>query len=241
MVRARELHGSGWSYRKIAELIYRETSHRPAATTVALWCYSESRRRSSLDAQNHKGAVRRATKRRINRRLTPEWKLERMRELRDAGLSFDAIGRVSGVWWGESFSDEQVARRIGGTARKRKYELRRVACVSDERISDAEREAMEAHLGEFADPEVNRGVSHGWLAARAYYKGSLQVADQEIERLCDREAQAEARERALREAVKFYANSANYVAGHGGYPSLIDRDLGRVAYDALAEAEGAHR
>jgi hypothetical protein len=54
-----------------------------------------------------------------------------MNELRDSGLSFDAIGKVAGVWWGEPLSGEHVASRLGGKATKRKYERRKVVVQRD--------------------------------------------------------------------------------------------------------------
>jgi hypothetical protein len=127
LIRARELREADWSYRKIAELIHRETGHKPAATTVALWCYPEGKRHSRREAQNHKNAVTRSANRTPRQQFSPEWKRARMIELRDRGLSFEAIGQVAGVWWGEPLSEAQVAKRLGGNAGKRKYERRKAA------------------------------------------------------------------------------------------------------------------
>jgi len=129
MVRARELHEAGWSYRRIAELVHAETGHKPAATTVALWCYPEGKLRSRREAQNHKNAVTRSANRTPRQQFSPEWKLARMSELRDRGLSFEAIGQVTGVWWGEPLSEAQVAKRLGGSAGKRKYDRQKRALV----------------------------------------------------------------------------------------------------------------
>lgn len=44
-----------------------------------------------------------------------------------------------------------------------------------------------------------------------------------------------------REALKFYAESANYLSGNGGYPSEVGKDLGQRARAALAAREDTER
>ena len=114
MVRARELREAGWSLRDIARLVEKETGRRPGATTVALWCYPPDRQRARRGTLNTHSARERAKRYTPNQRFTPEWKLERMRELFLRGVSYKAIGIVAGIWWGEPLSASQVRSRLEG-------------------------------------------------------------------------------------------------------------------------------
>jgi hypothetical protein len=106
MTRARVLKEAGWSLRKIAELIEKETGQRPAATTVALWCYPEPRYDARRIYLNGKHAKRR-------RRNTMIRRTEKMRELYLRGVGLRAIGQVSALLWDEELSEDQVRTRLG--------------------------------------------------------------------------------------------------------------------------------
>lgn len=127
MLRARELREAEWTFRDIARIIEREYGFRPSPNTVSVWCSSEDEVAKIREASRQSCARRRAAGLRPRTDRSPEWKLTRMGELRDQDLSFEAIGKVAGVWWGEPLSGEQVARRLGGKAGKRKYERLKAA------------------------------------------------------------------------------------------------------------------
>ena len=112
VVRAIELRAAGWSFRRIASLIERETGYRPAATTVQLWCSPHAYQERLRNTRRRCDARRKALQHKPLVRTTAEWRLERMRELRDRGLSFAAIGQVAAVWWGEELSEIRVAKRL---------------------------------------------------------------------------------------------------------------------------------
>jgi hypothetical protein len=121
MLRARELKLAGWKPGKIADIIQRETGMRPSPGSIRAWCEAGGRTNEQRrhDRERHRAAYRRRNPRK-HPRVSEDWKLERLRELRAAGLSHWAIGEVAGVWWGEPMSDERVARALGETQVRRR-------------------------------------------------------------------------------------------------------------------------
>ncbi|HEY4452342.1 MAG TPA: hypothetical protein VGN13_12205 [Solirubrobacteraceae bacterium] len=131
IARASEHVAAGWTVARTIDLLESEFGSRPHATTVRLWTDEKY-------AKRHRAANRARSRRRWRethplapiQRTTGEWRLARMRQLRDAGLSHEAIGVVAGVWWGQELSGDTVARKlrqkltrrrgpVGGLARAR--------------------------------------------------------------------------------------------------------------------------
>ncbi len=125
--RARELYEAGWKAPQISGFLLTEFGVKPSPQTIRLWCKPATEEVRRAERARRRREWRATHPRCVQTRLSEDWKLERMEELRDVGLAFGAIGRVAGVWWGEPLSGEQVARRIGGTAGKREYERRKEA------------------------------------------------------------------------------------------------------------------
>lgn len=111
VMRARELHGAGWSISKITVLLEREFGRRPGRPTVRSWVDQEwaehARRRRLADPDKR---LRWTPSPRTN--ASPQWKLARMRELRERGLSYLAIAAVAEVWWGEATTGPTVRYRL---------------------------------------------------------------------------------------------------------------------------------
>jgi hypothetical protein len=127
VARAREHAEAEWGVTEIQRLIEREFGRKPTWPTVAGWIDEEfaARRRRTIRRTNRAYVARKHGPRPHVRKVSAEWKLDRMRELHEHGLSFEAIGKVAAVWWGESLSGEQVARRLRRLPAKRKYERRK--------------------------------------------------------------------------------------------------------------------
>jgi hypothetical protein len=113
--RASELREAGWSFRRIAALIERETGFRPAATTVQLWCSPDAYQDRLRRMRKRCDARRKALQHKPLVRTSSEWRLARMHELADRGVSARAIGQVAAVWFGEELTEHQVRRRLGLT------------------------------------------------------------------------------------------------------------------------------
>jgi hypothetical protein len=128
VTRAREHVAAGWSAYKTCRLLEQEFGVRPNLTTVRTWTDPEYAERF---AEKNRRTARRSWTRTVGRkphaRTSAEWRLARMRELRDCGLSFHAIGQVAGVWWGEELSDDQVSKILGSLDARRAYRKVRVA------------------------------------------------------------------------------------------------------------------
>lgn len=122
VARAKEHISAGWSAWRTCQLLEQEFGVRPNVTTVRTWTDKQYAR---VFAAKNRRSSQRAHERGVGRRpltrTTPAWRLARMRELRDAGLSFLAISQVARVWWGEIVSDDTVRARLGGGERRRAY------------------------------------------------------------------------------------------------------------------------
>ena len=111
---ARILHESGWSITDIQRLLEEEFERRPTWVTVKCWVdpvYAEKRRREMRPYQRAHEMRKRG--RRPSRRVTAEFKRERMQELYDRRVSLRAIGQVCAVWFGEELSAGRVAKLLG--------------------------------------------------------------------------------------------------------------------------------
>jgi hypothetical protein len=116
---------AGWVPHRAAALLAREGIH-VAPSTLARWS-KPSERQERAERARKRREWRAKHGRRTLTRVSDDWKLERMRELHDQRLSFEAIGRVAGVWWGEPLSEVQVAKRLRRKPTRRKYERRKAA------------------------------------------------------------------------------------------------------------------
>lgn len=104
--RAREHVEAGWSVKDTCKLLGKEYGYEPHWATVRGWTdpeYAERRR-----MKDRKNGRRYKARKRKTRNLSPELRLERMCQLREAGLSFRGIGVVSRVLWAIPLSEEQV-------------------------------------------------------------------------------------------------------------------------------------
>ena len=121
-VRAREHFEAGWKLSEIVRLIEREYGRRPNWRTVKSWVDPEWADRQK---EKMRPVERRRRERHGERRprtdLSDEFKLARMRDLRDRGISYHAIGQVAAVWWGEELNVEQVSSWLGRGERRRAY------------------------------------------------------------------------------------------------------------------------
>jgi hypothetical protein len=122
VARAREHVEGGWSSYKTSQLLEQEFGVRPHLTTVRTW--TDEKYAKAFAKKNRRNS-RRSHDRRVGRkaltRVSAEWKLARMREMHDAQLSFEAIGVVAGLWWGEPLDAKTVARRLRRKPSKRPY------------------------------------------------------------------------------------------------------------------------
>lgn len=96
VLRVRELNAAGWTPTQMLEVLEREGFSVPSLTTIYLWLRPDYRERSK------QATARRAARRsaatsdlRWPAKRSPEWKVARMRQLRDETcLSFAAIAAV---------------------------------------------------------------------------------------------------------------------------------------------------
>jgi hypothetical protein len=110
IVRARALRDAGWSVQKVRDLIAQEFGRRPTEQTVRGWLdegYASKRRRLVRTAH------RRSREITPNRKLSDDWKRERMAMMLERGLSPEHIGEVAGLWWGEPMTGDEVRDRLG--------------------------------------------------------------------------------------------------------------------------------
>lgn len=120
-VRARALEhlDAGWSVYATARLM-RAEGMPVAQSTLKRWADPKFHR-AEIERAARNGRRRRAVSRQPARSYTDEFKVERMRELRERNLSLLAIGQVAAVWWGEELTDEAVGRILGSTDGRRAY------------------------------------------------------------------------------------------------------------------------
>lgn len=124
--RAIELVDAGWSVYRTVRIMRKEGLYVTDGT-VKRWVDPKFNE-LEIERVTRNGRKRRASSRQPARGYTDDFKLERMRELRERGLSFLAIGQVAAVWWGEELSDEVVSRVLGATDARRAYrKVRKIA------------------------------------------------------------------------------------------------------------------
>lgn len=112
--RARRLHAATWSIegtrRQLAHEF--ELARPPAWVTVKEWVdprYRE-RARARCRINQRQYSQRQGAK---HRQPSPELRMGRLKALRAAGVSYNAIARVAGVWWGEALTEKQVRWALG--------------------------------------------------------------------------------------------------------------------------------
>lgn len=112
--RAREHVEAGWSAYRTAFLLEDEFGVRPNLTTVRIWTdpeyaagFTVRNRERMRESWQRRNPVR-------PQRVSPARAVQRMEALREAGLSFAAVGKVAGVWWGEHLSEGEVRSRLQG-------------------------------------------------------------------------------------------------------------------------------
>lgn len=113
VTRARELRGAHWTCEEVANLLEREFGHRPVQSTISRW--SDPRQQRTDAASNQRRSARQRAEESGGRfralPQTPEFKLARMRGLRDeAGLKLRQIARVMAFDFGDEMTASTVAR-----------------------------------------------------------------------------------------------------------------------------------
>lgn len=93
--RVYELNEAGWTPTQMLLVLADEGFDRPSLTTIYLWLRPDYRERSRV-ANQRRSARRSASSGSFHwpARRSPEWKLARMRVLKDAGLSCEAVATV---------------------------------------------------------------------------------------------------------------------------------------------------
>lgn len=109
--RALEHIEAGWSFYKTAKLMASEGTP-VAVSTIKRWA-DPSFHRAEIERAARRTRQHRAVNRKPAQCYTAEFKLERMRELRIAGLSYTAISVVAQIWWGGELTAAQVTNRLG--------------------------------------------------------------------------------------------------------------------------------
>jgi hypothetical protein len=112
-MRAVEHRRAGWKIEEIIDYIEREFGHRPVQSTVSRWC-DDAQHQLDRVANVRRAAARRAAESggRLRLRRTDEFKLARMRGLRDAGLKDTQIAVVMAFDFGDGMSRDSVARAL---------------------------------------------------------------------------------------------------------------------------------
>lgn len=106
--RAKEHRQAGWSLEDVSRHLRREFGHAPSRTTISTWtdpAYAERRRRLVREGERRRYVPK-------GRTTTPELRLERMLQLREAGATFSAIAIVSSVLWDHPLSSEQARYQL---------------------------------------------------------------------------------------------------------------------------------
>jgi hypothetical protein len=112
-MRAIEHRRAGWTLEATIDLLEREFGHRPVQSTLSRWC-DDAQHELDRAANTRRAAVRRAAASGGRLRLprTDEFKLARMRGLRDAGLKDTQIAVVMAFDFGDAMSRDSVARAL---------------------------------------------------------------------------------------------------------------------------------
>jgi hypothetical protein len=112
-MRAIEHRRAGWKMEEIIDLLEREFGHRPVQSTLSRWC-DDAQHELDRAANTRRAAAKRAAESGGRLRLprTDEFKLARMRGLRDAGLKDTQIAVVMAFDFGDGMSRDSVARAL---------------------------------------------------------------------------------------------------------------------------------
>lgn len=113
---ARKLHKAGWTPWEIAKILKSEHGSGPSYSTVKCWTdeeYATRRRDEGRDKERRRWSQVRGAKL-GQRNHSPDFKLERMVQLRTAGLTFGAIAGVMAFDWPDdpSLTVEQVRYQV---------------------------------------------------------------------------------------------------------------------------------
>jgi hypothetical protein len=114
VARAKVLVDSGWSAKRTAEFIELEFGSKPTITTVRLWtdeAYAEDWRRRNR--QSTRRGWQKANKH-APERISPERALERIKLMREHGVSVKAISVVARLWWGQEMTPAEVEGALKG-------------------------------------------------------------------------------------------------------------------------------
>ena len=112
--RAQALREAAWTYPQIQTLLQKERGEAPSIKTIERWCLAGTETGAKREEYLRDWARAKRARNRVQRiDRSPQWKLERMRELYARGLSLKAIGQVSAVWFGEELTVTEVKSRLG--------------------------------------------------------------------------------------------------------------------------------
>lgn len=121
---ARRLHSGGWSIYGIAKLMRRQGTSVDE-TTIAEWVDPQlAERRRLLQARRYRINSARKTQGRLGAgpSRSPEFRLERMRNLRELGVSFNAIAKVMTFDFpGEPITEDQARHALRNNEPPRPY------------------------------------------------------------------------------------------------------------------------
>lgn len=108
VAKAKEHHAAGWKHWEIGRLLTAEYGFAPVNETIRGWVdpkFAAKRKKATASAKRRFSARKPV---RPLRTLTFEWKIERAKELREAGLSIRALTVVAAVLWGDEWSEYKV-------------------------------------------------------------------------------------------------------------------------------------
>jgi hypothetical protein len=109
VAQARSLSKAGWAPGDICNILHKETGRRPVLETVKCWVdddYAEKRRRAFASQKRKERRARGVTW--LPQCANTDTKCYRMRVLRDAGLTHNAIAAVMRLDYGVEISGAQV-------------------------------------------------------------------------------------------------------------------------------------
>lgn len=122
--RTRELRDAGWTCEEVADHLHAEFGMRPVQSTISRWADPSQRLKDATTNSSRSARARAERSRGRFRRLpqTPEFKMARMRGLRDeAGLKVTQIARVMAFDFGDVMSRDTVERALASNEYPRTF------------------------------------------------------------------------------------------------------------------------